>query len=443
MSSSNNLELDNALKSSIMKYMLVSFLTIFILLGGMVVWAVKTDISGAVIASGTIVVEGNSKQVQHQEGGIVKRILVKDGDMVKAGDLLIQLDDTTTKAGLANITEQLDSLYAQDARLIAEQNGAKELSFADDNRSPRVGSSKHALEKINTNQINLFNARRNSILGQKQQLAEQIVQFEKQIQGLQSQSDAKKSERGYLEKELVNLEALLKKKLVPASRVSALQRDKSKLTGELGELSAQIAQTREAISERNIQILQVDQEFLTSVLQQRLETRTKIAQLEEQKINVLDQLSRVEIRAPRSGVIHDLNVHTIGQVIQAAEVTMLIVPDDDQLIVEAQVLPVNIDQIAINQTAKIRLPSFDQRVTPELGAIVKTISADLFTDTNTGLSFYTTSLVMPETELSKLGNQQLVPGMPVETFIKTNDRSVISYLVKPITDQIRHAMRER
>lgn len=443
MSSSNDLELDNALKSSIIKYMLVSFLTIFVLLGGMVVWAAKTDISGAVIASGTVVVEGNSKQVQHQEGGIVKRILVKDGDLVNAGDLLIQLDDTTTKAGLANITEQLDSLYAQDARLIAEQNGAAKLSFADDNKSPRNGSSRHALEKINTNQINLFNARRNSVLGQKQQLAEQIVQFEKQIEGLQSQSDAKKSERGYLEKELVNLEALLKKKLVPASRVSALQRDKSKLTGELGELSAQIAQTHEAISERNIQILQVDQEFLTNVLQQRLETRTKIAQLEEQKINVLDQLSRVEIRAPRAGVIHDLNVHTIGQVIQAAEVTMLIVPNDDQLIVEAQVLPVNIDQIAINQTAKIRLPSFDQRVTPELGAIVKTISADLLTDTNTGLSFYTTSLVMPETELIKLGEQQLVPGMPVETFIKTNDRSVISYLVKPIMDQIRHAMRER
>ncbi len=434
---------DNTLQSGVRKYMLAAFVTIFCLLGGVTAWATMTEIAGAVIASGTIVVEGNSKQVQHQEGGIVKEVFVKNGDLVNSGDLLIQLDDTVTKANLAIVTKQLDSLYAQEIRLVAEQDGATELAFAQQDQSQSSVDRQDSIDKINKSQERLFYARRNSLIGQKQQLKEQIVQFEKQIEGLFSQSEAKNIELGYLDDELDDLGGLLSQQLVSASRVVALKRDHAKLTGEVGDLTAQVAQAKQAISERNIQILQLDEDFLANVLQQLQETRSQIAQLEEQKIAALDQLTRIDIRASKNGVIHNLNVHTIGQVIQPAEITMLIVPQDDQLIVEAQIQPVDIDQVKIEQTATIRLPSFDQRTTPELKASVSNISADLLQDANTGLSFYVTRLVIPKQELVKLGNKNLVPGMPVEAFIKTNERSVISYLTKPITDQIQHAMRER
>lgn len=434
-------EIDKALKSSVRSHIMIAFSVIFLMLGGMVAWATMTEVSGAVVASGTVVVEGNVKQVQHQEGGIVQHVHVKNGDVISAGDLLIDLDDTVTRANLAVVTKQLDSLYAQEARLTAEQDGLDIITFADEqiNDAARTAS----VEVIKDSQQRLFEARRNSLNGQKQQLGEQIVQFEKQIEGYEAQRNAKVTETMFVAKELEDLDGLLTQQLVSASRVSVLNREKAQLEGELGGFTAQIAQTKEAISERNIQILQLDEDFLASVLQQLQDARGQVAQLEEQRIAAQDQLTRVEIRAPRSGLVHNLNVHTIGQVIASGEVTMLIVPQDDQLIIEAQVQPINIDQIATHQQATIRLPSFDQRTTPELKANIKNISADLLQDQTTGLSFYQVRLSIPEEELSKLGDKTLVPGMPVEAFIKTQDRTVASYLTKPITDQIKHAMRER
>lgn len=434
-------EIDKSLKSSVRTHVLMSFVVIFVLLGGMAAWAAMTEIAGAVVASGTVVVESNIKQVQHQEGGTVQFIHVKNGDVIEAGDLLIELDDTLTRANLAVVTKQLDSLYAQEARLTAEQDGLAMIKFTDEQTDDAVRTA--SIDVIKDSQQRLFEARRNSLNGQKQQLGEQIVQFEKQIEGYQAQRNSKVAETEFVAKELEDLDGLLSQQLVSASRVSVLNRDKAKLEGELGGFTAQIAQTKEAISERHIQILQLDEDFLASVLQQLQDARGQVAQLEEQRIAAQDKLTRIEIRAPRSGLIHNLNVHTIGQVIASGEITMAIVPQDDQLIIEAQVQPINIDQIAANQQATIRLPSFDQRTTPELKANVKTISADLLQDQATGLSFYQVRLTIPEEELSKLGNKILVPGMPVEAFIKTDDRTVISYLTKPITDQIKHAMRER
>lgn len=434
-------EIDKALKSSVRTHILMAFAVIFLLLGGMVAWATMTEIAGAVVASGTVVVESNIKQVQHQEGGTVQDIHVKNGDVISAGDLLIELDDTVTRANLAVVTKQLDSLYAQEARLTAEQDGLAMIKFSDEQIGDAVRAT--SIDVIKDSQQRLFEARRNSLNGQRQQLREQIVQFEKQIEGYEAQRNAKIAETEFVAKELEDLDGLLTQQLVSASRVSVLNRDKAKLEGELGGFTAQIAQTKEAISERNIQILQLDEDFLASVLQQLQDARGQVAQLEEQRIAAQDQLTRIEIRAPRSGLVHNLNVHTIGQVISSGEVTMLIVPQDDQLIIEAQVQPINIDQIAAHQQATIRLPSFDQRTTPELKANVKTISADLLQDQTTGLSFYQVRLTIPEEELSKLGDKTLVPGMPVEAFIKTDDRTVASYLTKPITDQIKHAMRER
>ena len=431
---------DQTLKTDIRRHMVLAFFVVFFLCGGVVAWAALTEIAGAVVSVGKIVVEGNIKQIQHQEGGIVKTIFVENGDRVQAGDMLIQLNDTVTRANLAVITKQLDVLYAQEMRLVAEQDSAAQVRFRtnDLGRENLAGST-----IIEDSQIRLFHARRNSLLGQKQQLQEQIRQFEKQIEGLQAQRDSKAAGIELINSERKDLVDLLSQKLVSASRVYVLDRERAELEGEFGGFVAQIAQTREAVSERHIQILQLDEEFLASVLLELQDVRSKIAQLEEQKIAAQDQLTRVEIRAPRSGLIHNLSVHTIGQVLAPGEVAMSIVPQEDHLVVEAQMDPTHIDQIAVDQQATIRFPSFDQRTTPELMANVKTISADLLQDQATGLNFYLVRLAIPETELSKLGDKNLVPGMPVESFIETKDRTVLSYLIKPIADQIEHAMRER
>ncbi|MEP2978646.1 MAG: HlyD family type I secretion periplasmic adaptor subunit [Lentilitoribacter sp.] len=425
------------IKSSVRKHMLVSLLIIGVLLGGIGSWAFFTEISGAVVASGNVVVETNTRQVQHQEGGIVKSIFVKNGDVIEAGELLIRLDDTITNANLSVIVKQLIELYAQEARLIAEQQGIEQIVFADN------GFDQDVQKDIRDSQVGLFNARKNSLDGKRQQLREQIVQFQSKITGLEAQREAKVAETQIVEDELANLDDLLGQQLVSASRVTVLNRDIVQLRGEIGGFTSDIAQTKEAISERNIQILQLDEEFLASVLQEIQDVRSQIGKLEEQKIAAEDELRRIDIIAPLGGFVHNLSVTTIGGVLGPRDVAMSIVPKDDLLVVEAQIEPINIDQISPDQNARIRLPSFDQRTTPELNAKVETISADLLRDEATGVQYYKVRLKISETEIDKLDGKSLVPGMPVETFIQTDKRTVMSYLLKPIRDQISHAMRER
>ena len=425
------------IKNSLRTHMLVGIVILGVLIGGIGSWAMFTEISGAVVASGNVVVETNTRQVQHQEGGIVKSIYVKNGDVIEAGDLLIQLDDTITNANLSVIVKQLIDLYAQEARLKAEQVRADEIVFAAND----FGEDEQ--RDIRESQIKLFEARKNSLDGKRQQLREQIIQFESKIVGLEAQRQAKLSETKIVEAELANLDNLLDQQLVSASRVTVLNRDIVALKGEIGGFTSEIAQTKEAISERNIQILQLDEEFLASVLEEIQDVRSQIGNLEEQKIAAEDELRRIDIIAPLDGFVHNLAVTTIGGVLGPREVAMSIVPKNDLLVVEAQVQPINIDQISPAQNARIRLPSFDQRTTPELSAKVETISADLLRDDATGAQFYKVRLKISEDELTKLEGKSLVPGMPVETFIQTDERTVMSYLLKPIRDQISHAMRER
>ncbi len=451
---------DAMLRDTVRSHLLFAMFLAIFLIAGIGGWATFSEISGAVVSSGTVVVESNVKQVQHREGGIVKEIRVKNGDTVKAGDLLISLDDTVTRANLSVVTKQLEELSAQELRLEAERDDLDAIQWpvknvaalqlrlaADDDeagtRQDTTASLRDALTDIERGQQLLLQARRNSKNGRKNQLEEQIRQFNQQTQGLEAQFEAKKTEIGLIDEELLDLDGLLNKQLVSKSRVTALRREKARLQGEYGDLIAQIAQTKEAISERRIQILQIEESYRAEVLEQLQEVRSRIAQLEEQKIAAEDELTRVDIVAPRNGYVHQLAVHTIGGVLAPGETVMNIVPQEDQLLVEAQVRPVDIDQMAPGQEARVRFPSFDQRTTPELNARLLTVSADLTEDERSGMSYYVARLVINDDELVKLGEQTLVPGMPVETFLQTGNRSVLSYLVKPITDQIAHAMRER
>lgn len=428
---------DRTLRASLRRHFLISFVLCVALFGGGIVWASTQNIAGAVVASGKVAVESNIKLVQHREGGIVKEIYVQDGDIVEAGNLVLKLDDTVTKANFAVVNKQISELTAQEARLVAERDGLAEISFSN---SVRGGSSVAELTGV---QRLLFDARRASLAGRKQQFEEQILQFEKQIEGLTAQLSAKAQEIDLVAVELNDLGGLLDKQLVSKSRVTALKRESARLQGEYGSFVSQIAQAKEAISERRILSLQLDEGFRAEVLEQLQEVRSRLAQLEEQKIAAADMLTRMDIRAPQTGYVHQLSVHTVHGVIAPGETVMLIVPQADQLIVEAKVRPIDIDQLGSRQVARIRFPGFDHRTTPELEGQVLTVSADTAEDQRTGVNFYSVRVLIDASELEKLKGKVLVPGMPAEVFLTTQERSVLSYLAKPLMDQVVHAMRER
>lgn len=432
--------MEQQLVSSLNRHLALGLLIILLLIGGAGGWAAVEEISGAVIAPGLMVVETRAKRVQHQEGGIIKEILVRDGALVQAGDLLVKLDDTLVNTNLAMITNELGELAAQEVRLVAERDGHTQMHYPPE--LMRKGQQAHAIGSSLSDQRALRNARWSALQGRKSQLEEQIAQLEDHIRGLIVQRSAKTESIRLIHERLEALEPLLLEGLVLATEVTVLKRDRLELIGDRGELVSQIAQAYERISERRLQMIQLQDEFHSGVLEDLQVVRARIAQLQEEKISAMDKLTRVEILAPRTGYIHQLNVHTIGGVIGAGEIIMLIVPREDVLIVEAHLQPTDVDQVQPGQEAMIRFPAFNQRTTPELRARVTTISADLTRDEDTGINYYLTRLIIGEGELAKLEEKTLMAGMPVEAFIQTGERTVLSYLVKPLNDHLAHVFKE-
>lgn len=426
------------LAHSIRAHMLAAAAIVVLLVGGVGGWAVFTEISGAVIARGTVVVESTVKQVQHRDGGIVREILVQDGDEVAAGALLIRLDDTQERTKQSIILNELAELYARRARLAAERDGEESIAFP----SRYEIEDSEAIQDIEAGQTDLMQARKGSLSKRGQQLEEQISQLEQQMHGLDAQQSAKQAEIGLLDDELSGVQTLFDKKLVTQDRVTALKRDRARLEGEQTDALSQIAGLQEAVGERRTQIHQIDEENRAEILQELQDVGSRIAELELQKIAVEDELSRLQIRAPRSGYVNQLAAHTIGGVVHPGETILQIVPRGDLLVIEAEVAPADIDQLSSSQDAIIRFPGLDHRTTPRLAARVKTIAADVTLNEATQTQFYRVRLEIPQDELAKLDGQKLVPGMPVEAFITTTKRTVLSYLMKPITDQIAHALRE-
>ena len=425
---------------SLRRHALISFGALSLLFGGMGGSFHFIKIGGAVIASGQFVVESNSKKVQHSEGGIVAEIFVRNGEPVRAGDAVLRLDDTVVRANLSILSRRLDELTAQEARLHAERDGSARLLVP---LSLSSRSSESDVSLILSGQSALLEARRASLEGQKEQLSELNVQYGQRIVGLEAQRDAKKTEVRLVRQELKDLSGLEEQGLVLASRITALKREEARLNGEWGSLVASISAANEAINENNLRIIQLDKDFRSEVLESLQEVRTLISQLTEQKIAAEDRMRRVSVVSPQNGTVHELSVHTEGGVISPGETVMLIVPDADRLVVEAQVSPLDVDQVYVGQDARIRLPGLSMRSTPELHGKVIRVSADLIEDRFTGLSYYTARLQLNEGESSRLQEGDvLVPGMPVEAFITTEERTILSYLVRPVSDQIAHAFRE-
>ncbi len=428
------------LSRSIRRYLFAGFVVVLLLVGGVGGWAVIANITSAIVASGVVVVESSSKRVQHREGGIVGKIHVKSGDRVRAGQLLIRLDETLVRANLEIVSAQLFELEARLARLEAERDGLKKIRF------PRHLTDNVAdpdAVKSVTGERTLFQARRKSMSGEIDQLHERAKQHREQIDGLKAQRISKEGEITLIKQELVGLLILQKKGLVSNTRITALNRDIARLDGEEGALVSQIAVTKGQISEIELKIIQVERDFREEMLKELQQVQAKIAELRERRIAATDQLNRVDIRAPITGFVHELTVHTVGGVIQGGEVVMSIVPEGDALVVEARVSPTDIDQLRVGQPADITFSAFNQRTTPQLNGTVHRISPDLSVDEKTGTFYFTTRLKLNNGELDRLDNLQLVPGMPAEVFITTGDRTVISYLVKPLTDQLRRTFREQ
>ena len=431
-------DLDSPL-ASIRRYTIAGIVVVLILTCGVGVWATTTEISGALIAPGTIVVESNIKKVQHPTGGVVGELLVRDGDRVKAGDLLVRLDDTVTKANLAIVTKTLTELYARKARLSAERDGSQSIKFPDDlTRQADVPE----IAQVLAAESKLFDLRRSARAGQKSQLQERINQANEEIVGFSAQKVAKEKEVDFINHELTGVRDLFQKNLVPITRLSQLEREATRLGGECGQLIAATAQAKGKIAELQLQIIQVDQDLSSEVAKEMREIDAKIGEFVERRVSALDQLKRTDIRAPQAGTVFQSTVHTVGGVIPAGEPAMLIVPNADKLTVEAKVNPQDIDKVQFGQSAALQFSAFNVRTTPEIFGSVSQISADITTDQRTSQSYYTIRIAMPPEQVARLGDVKLVPGMPVEAFVKTGDRTVMSYLMKPLADQINRAFRE-
>jgi membrane fusion protein, type I secretion system len=434
------MKVTSATRRSMRRHLLVAVVVVSILIVGVGGWGATAVISGAVVASGSLVVDSNVKKVQHLTGGIVGELRVRDGDRVRASDIVVRLDETVTRANLAIVTKGLGELMARKARLESERDGRDTIIFpaqlvadaGDPDRAAAMDSERK-----------LFDLRKTARSGQKAQLRERIAQLQEEIAGLTAQQIAKAKEIALIERELAGVRELWKQNLVQLNRLTALEREATRLDGERGQLIAAAAQAKGKIAETALQILQIDQDIASDVAKELREVDGKIGEFIERKVAAEDQLKRIDVRAPQDGTVFQLAVHTVGGVITAGDPIMLIVPEADNLSVEAKVNPQDIDQLQLNQKAMLRFTAFNARTTPEIEGIVTRISADTSTDQRTGQSYYTVRIGMAADQVERLGDVKLLPGMPVEAFVQTGDRTMLSYLMKPLHDQFVRAFREK
>ncbi len=412
-------------------------LLLAVVLGGG--WLTLVPLAGAVVVPGNLVVQSDVKAIQHPTGGIIAEIKVDNGNHVAAGDLLVRLDATQVKAAMQTIGKQLNEQQARIARLVAERDGLdrpeypSELTSHMDDDNVRV---------VIASENSLFKARLSARQSQKDLLQGRVSQFNDEIGGMEAQSDSKSKQIDLINGELAGVQDLYDKHLVPLTRLTTLQREAARIDGERGQLVSSVAETKSKIGEAQLQIVKTDQDFRSEVVKDLGEAQAKEGELAEKFIAARDQLNRIDVRAPNSGTIHQLSVHTIGGVIKAGETIMEVVPDSDELQVEAHVQPKDIDHVHMGQAAFVRFSAFNQRTTPQLSGQVSFVSPDTTADPKSNATFYTVRIVLSEDQRHRLGSSQLIPGMQAEVFVQTGKRTMLSYLMKPLTEQLRRAFVE-
>ena len=412
---------------------------IFVAFGGFVLWAANAPLDSAVAAHGVIVVEGDRKIVQHLEGGIVKDILVKDGDFVEKGELLILLDDTRAKATVQIVSGQLNVSLALAARLKAEQYQTENISFPE----ALLKSEDEKNIEIMEGQKQLFEARKSSMRGEIGILNQRIAQFREEISGLISQQKSREEQIELFKGEILGLEELSDEGNIAVNFVLDKKRQLSNLQGEKGKFQSDVARARQGIGGAQLNITQLQKNLQEEVVMQYRDVQANIADLEERLVAVEDTLSRIRIISPSSGVVIGLSTHTIGAVISGGATILEIVPQGEELIFEARVQTTDIDDIELGQKATVRLSAFSFRHTMLIDGIVIHASADSLTDPLTGQSYFSVKIKVPVEELSKLGDSILLPGMPVESLIKTGKSTMLGYIMAPIRDSLARAFIEK
>lgn len=403
-------------------------------------WAALAPLDSAAHAPGRVIVESNRKTIQHLEGGIVAEIAVQEGNLVQEGDLLIRLDDTQARSSYARNRNQLDALLAQEARLIAERDGASEISFPEDLTSR---AAEPEVAKVMRDQERQFVERRQSLDGQTAILEQRIFEGMQEIEGIYAQRDSKIKQVKIFKEELVGLRELYEKGYYARTRVLAMEREVARLEGDIGSHTAEIARAESTIGETRLQIMQTEQQFREKVVESLRDVRTNIADLRERLVVAEDIFDRLEIRAPLTGRVQSIRYHTIGGVIQAGQPILDIVPLDDRLIIEAQVSPTDIDDIHAGQSAEVRFTALSGRTTPSIFGQVMSVSADAITDDKSGHSYYLARIDIPVDELGKLQDNKLQAGMPAEVLINTGTRTALQYIVRPLTDAMSRGMIEK
>ncbi len=420
--------------------LILGYLALAVLVGGFGSWATFASISGAVVAPGLIEVEQNRQAVQHIEGGQVAELLVREGDMVAGDQILVRLDGTTLASELAIVEGQLFEIMARRGRLDAERDGLPEISF--DPELVEAAATRPEVAEQMDGQVRLMEARAASVAAETEQLGKKRTQIETQIEGIRAQQTALKTQIGLIAGELADQQSLLDRGLAQASRVLALEREQANLAGRLGELVAGEGQAQERITEIEIEVLKVGTTVREEAITQLRDLQYRELELAERRRALKTKLSRLEIRAPVAGVVYGLQVFGPGAVVRPAEPVMFIVPQDRPLVISSRVPAIDIDQVHVSQPVTLRFPAFDQRTTPEISGEVRRVSADAFADEKTGQTFYRAEIVLAEGEIDKLAGLALVPGMPVEAFIRTSDRSPLEYLIRPLAVYFQRAFRE-
>lgn len=422
------------------RYRRVGALLAVVFVGGLVLWSATAPLSSAVVAIGRLEVEGSIKKVQHETGGTISEIRVAEGSRVTAGDLLIQLDATTARANLDIIEGKFDEQALAVARLEAERDNLSgfELpaALADRADDPLVKSQLASEQR-------LFAARRAAREGQKDQLAARIGQYQSQIEGLRQEADGKARELALTTTELANARDLAARGVTSQARVNELDRAEAQLDADAGQIAAQIAELGGRIAETRLEILNVDQLAIADAGRDLKEAQSGLGEMMQRRLAAAEQLARTQIRAPITGVVHQLQVHTVGGVAAPGEVLLTVVPSGGPLDIEARLSPADIEAVKVGDTATIRFPGLNHTNTPELTAKVTVVGADLTEDAASRMAYYPVTLDLSAEEVGKLGGIELVPGMPVEAFIANGQRTLLDYLIEPIRDRMAHAMRER
>ena len=421
-------------------WILIGMLTIVVAFGGFGTWAALASLDSAAIASGVVVVESDRKSVQHLEGGLVKEIRVRDGDRVNKDDVLIRLEDTHAKAMHDIVRGELDAALAEESRLNAERDDREDIAFPPELLA-RAGNAK--VSKALQGQRQLFAARRSSLHGQIAILEKSITQFQKEIEGLKAEQEAREHQLAILGDELRGLRKLLKQGNVPRNEVLAYERKLAELGGEKGRFKSNVARAEQGIAEAQLRIGQLRKAAREEVVTELRQVQERISGLEERLVAAREVLGRTVIRAPASGIVMGLKVHTTGGVIAPGHEILQVVPVGDRLVIEAHIDPIDIDDVGVGQEASVRLTAFKLRSTPIIVGTLISLSADRLVDEHTGKPYYLARIEVPKEELASLGGLQLQPGMPVEALVKTGSRTALGYMLSPFTENIDLAFRQK